>query len=76
MLDIFATFSATMPLARTKKGGARRGGAKVKQKMAWWQWREEKMALICAISTTNFALKSELNAIYGIVQLKLRIIKT
>ena len=25
-----ATFSATVPLARTGKGGARRGGAKVK----------------------------------------------
>ena len=25
-----ATFSATAPLARTEKGGARRGGAKVK----------------------------------------------
>ena len=30
MLGICATFSATTPLAQTKKGGARRGGAKAK----------------------------------------------
>ena len=30
LLGTWATFSATAPLARTEKGGARRGGAKVK----------------------------------------------
>ena len=30
VLGTCATFSATAPLARTEKGGARRGGAKVK----------------------------------------------
>ena len=44
-----ATFSANKPLARIKKGGARRGGAREKN-MAQWQWRDYKMALIRAIS--------------------------
>ena len=49
VLKTCATFSATAPLARTEKGGARRGGAKA-QKKARWQWRKNKMALIRAIS--------------------------
>ena len=41
MLDTCAIFSATAPLAQTKKGGARPGGAKVKNGMVavaqkWW----------------------------------------
>ena len=44
-----ATFSATVPLARTGKGGARRGGAKVKNNGAVAV--VQKMALIRAIST-------------------------
>ena len=34
VLGTCATFSATAPLARTKKGGARRGGANVKNNSA------------------------------------------
>ena len=40
MLGTCATFSATVPLVRTKIGGPRRGGAKVKI-MAQWQWRKK-----------------------------------
>ena len=48
VLGTCATFSATALLARTKKGGARRGGVNIK-KMARWQWRK-KVALNRAIS--------------------------
>ena len=55
MLGTCATFSATAPLVRTKKGGARRGGAKVKNNGA--AAVAQKMALIHAIFEPNFALK-------------------
>ena len=49
MLGPRATFSATAPLARTEKGGALRGSAKVKNNGAV----REKMALICTIFGPN-----------------------
>ena len=49
VLGTCATFSATAPLARTKKGGARRGGANVKNNGAVAGARKN-VALICAIS--------------------------
>ena len=50
VLGTCATFSATAPLARTKKGGTRRGGAKIKNNGAVAVARK-KVALIRAIST-------------------------
>ena len=48
MLGTCATFSATAQLARTKKGGARRGGANVKNNSAVAVARK-KVPLIRAI---------------------------
>ena len=53
VLGTCATFSTTAPLARNKKGGARRGGATVKK--ARWQWGKEKMALNRAILEPTLA---------------------
>ena len=53
VLGTCATFSATAPLARTRKGGARRGGSKVKKNGAG-QWRENKIALNRAAFPRNF----------------------
>ena len=49
VLGTCAAFSATASLARTIKDGARCGGTKV-NKMARWQWRKNKMVLLCVIS--------------------------
>ena len=57
MLDTCATLSATAPLARTEKDGARRGGAEVKNNSEVAVAREKKVALIRAIFEPKFALK-------------------
>ena len=49
VLGTCATIRATAPLARNKKGGARRGGANVKNNGAVAGARKN-VALICAIS--------------------------
>ena len=55
VLGTCATFSDTTPLARTEKGGARRGVVQKQKIMARWQWRSNKMSLIRAIFEPNFA---------------------
>ena len=54
VLGTCATFSATGPLARTEKGGARRGKAKVKNNGIGGSGAK-KMALIRTIFESNFA---------------------
>ena len=50
MLGTCATFSATAPLAGTLAHVM----VELKQKiMAWWQWRKNRMALICNIFEKN-----------------------
>ena len=59
VLGTWPTFSATAPLARTEKRGARRGGAEEKIR-AWWQWHENNSANsrhFRAIFEPNFAYK-------------------
>ena len=70
MLGSCATFSATTPLGRTEKGGAHRGGAKVKNNGAVAV--VQKMALIRAISTPfpNKILHRNLNKLQLLSRLK------
>ena len=63
MLGTCVTFSATAPLARTKKCGASCGGANVKINYAVTV-AQIIMALIHAISGPKFARKSKLNSNY------------
>ena len=51
VLSTYATFSATAPLVGTEKGGARRGGAKVKNKGAVAVARKKWRLCIRAFST-------------------------
>ena len=53
----FGSFAKKKFRFERSSSGARRGGDKVK-KMAWWHWREKKMALVRAISGPNCAGKS------------------
>ena len=57
VLGTCATFSNIAPLARAKKGGASRGGKKVK-KVAQWPWREKNSPHF-RILEPNFACKSK-----------------